>query len=245
MATIAIGDIHGNLPALNDLLGQLAPELGLGDTVVFLGDYIDRGPDSKGCVDAILAFQATAKAAVVCLVGNHEDWMLRTLHDHGRHSWLLGMEAFDTIGSYSGEAERILRDAASNAGAQLYLGPCELPYEAFFDILPRAHRQFFESLAAYHRTPDCVCTHGGLDPRGGPVDEQARKHLIWGAAGFPHDYHGAETIVYGHWNNGVLDHDGWPTPACVGATIGIDTIAHGVLTAMRLPDRRLFQTARH
>jgi serine/threonine protein phosphatase 1 len=46
MATIAVGDVHGNLQALNDVLDQLRDEAGPSDTVVFLGDYIDRGPDS-------------------------------------------------------------------------------------------------------------------------------------------------------------------------------------------------------
>jgi hypothetical protein len=49
MATFVIGDIHGNLPALTDLLGQVEPLLTRDDTLVFLGDYIDRGPDSRGC----------------------------------------------------------------------------------------------------------------------------------------------------------------------------------------------------
>jgi len=45
MSTIAIGDIHGNLRALEDLLNRIVPHIGSDDTVVFLGDYIDRGPD--------------------------------------------------------------------------------------------------------------------------------------------------------------------------------------------------------
>ena len=47
-------------------------ELGAADTVVFLGDYIDRGPDSKGCIDRILRFRAESRASVVALLGNHE-----------------------------------------------------------------------------------------------------------------------------------------------------------------------------
>ena len=132
MATIAVGDIHGNLPALTDILEQIRGESGQRDTIVFLGDYIDRGPDAKGCVDAILEFQRQVAAQVVCLMGNHEEWLLRTLHDSSRHSWLLGMEAFNTIRSYSPGAEQILREAATQAGAQLYLGGCALPYETFF-----------------------------------------------------------------------------------------------------------------
>jgi Calcineurin-like phosphoesterase. len=129
MATVAVGDIHGNLLALNDILGQLRSEITGGDTVVFLGDYIDRVPDSKGCVEAILGFQRNTSAEVVFLRGN--------------------------------------------------------PYQ------------------------------------------------------------GTETVAYGHWNNAEMDSQGWPTPRIVGSTIGIDTIAHGVLTAVRLPDRRLFQSAQY
>jgi serine/threonine protein phosphatase 1 len=51
MATIAVGDIHGNVVALDDLLACLRAGIEEDDTVVFLGDYIDRGPDAKGCVD--------------------------------------------------------------------------------------------------------------------------------------------------------------------------------------------------
>ena len=69
--------------------------------------------------------------------------------------------------------------------------------------------------------------------------------MIWGAGSFPDGYQGAEVVVYGHWDNAALDADGWPTPMIVGNTIGIDTISHGVLTGMRLPDRRVFQSARY
>lgn len=155
------------------------------------------------------------------------------------------MEAFDTIRSYSVDAARALRDAVSKAGPELYLGDCALPYEQFFDCVPQAHVRFFESLRSFYQSPDCVCTHGGLDPRVSGVQEQAREALIWGADGFPHQYLGAELVVYGHWNNVDLDGDGWPAPTIVGRTIGVDTIAHGVLTAIRLPDQRVFQSARY
>jgi len=245
MATIAVGDIHGNLAALRDLLDQIRGESGRGDTIVFLGDYIDRGPDSKGCVDAVLEFHRETEAEVVCLLGNHEDWLLRTWHDHRRHSWLLGMRAFDTIRSYSVEAVETLREAIANAGAELYVGHCELPYEVFFDGVPTDHLRFFESLRLSHRNADCVCTHGGVDPRVATFDQQTREALLWGASSFPTGYDGAETLVYGHWNNAVLRDDGWPAPRVVGLTIGIDTIRHGVMTAVRLPDRRVFQSGRH
>jgi serine/threonine protein phosphatase 1 len=245
MATIAVGDVHGNVAALDDLLRQLTGVVSQDDVVVFLGDYIDRGPSTKECINAILALEYDIEAEVVCLCGNHEDWLLRTLRDYRRHSWLLGMEAFDTIRSYSVDAARALRDAVSKAGPELYLGDCALPYEVFFDCVPQAHVRFFESLRSFYQSPDCVCTHGGLDPRVSGVQGQAREALIWGAGGFPSHYDGAETVVYGHWNNADLNIDGWPAPMVLGRTIGVDTIAHGVLTAIRLPDQRVFQSARY
>jgi serine/threonine protein phosphatase 1 len=245
MATIAVGDIHGNRPALNDLLDQILGEAAAGDTIVFLGDYIDRGRDTRGCVDAILEFQHDVRAEVVCLRGNHEDWFLRTMRDYCSHSWLLGMEAFDTIRSYSVEAERVLREAVSKAGAELYLGHCELPYDAFFDCVPQEHIQFFESLRLFHQSADCVCTHGGLDTHVARFEEQQQTALIWGAGSFPNGYEGAPVVVYGHRNNATLNDDAWPMPTILGRTIGIDTIAHGVLTAIRLPDQRMFQSARY
>jgi len=244
VATIAVGDIHGNRSALNDILGQISGRVGADDTVVFLGDYIDRGPDTRGCVDAILEFRRNVRAEVVCLLGNHEDWLLRTLRDHRRHSWLLGMEAIDTIRSYSLDAALVLSKAVSNARAELYLEHGSLPYEVFFDSVPQEHIRFFESLRLYHQSAECVCSHGGLDPRIDRLEEQSREALIWGAGSFPNGYEGTEPVVYGHWDNAVLT-AGWPTPAIVGRTIGIDTISHGVLTALRLPDRRVFQSARY
>jgi serine/threonine protein phosphatase 1 len=69
VATFAIGDIHGNVLALDDLLAKIIPEISPGDTVVFLGDYIDRGADSKACIERILDLRRTAKAQIVALMG--------------------------------------------------------------------------------------------------------------------------------------------------------------------------------
>src|SRR5262245_874946 len=172
MATIAIGDIHGYFPALDDLLGQIGDEVQDSDTVVFLGDYIDRGPNSRECVEAILEFRRERQAEVVCVCGNHGDWFLRTLRDYRRHSWLLGMEALDTILGYSPQAAQTLRDAASAAGLELITSPPALPYDLFFNHVPGRHVRVFETLVPYQRTADCVCVHGGLDPHVAPVQDQ-------------------------------------------------------------------------
>ena len=77
------------------------------------------------------------------------------------------------------------------------------------------------------------------------LEDQAVDALTWGTNGFPDSYRGTDMVVYGHWNNADVDSQGWPRPRFLGRTIGLDTISHGVLSALRLPDRRLFQSARH
>jgi serine/threonine protein phosphatase 1 len=242
VATIAIGDIHGQIELLNAVLELLQPELSTDDTVVFLGDYIDRGPASKACLDRILDFSASTQANVIGLLGNHEEWLLRTLQDPARHSWLLGMEAFDTIESYSHEAAAALRAAAQEAGSRLFLEQVPLPYQLFFDAVPPAHLTFLRGLRPYYESGDVLCVHGGVDASGRPVEQQSVKSLVWGTDGFQAEYGGTRWLVYGHWHNTKLDDSGRPVPTTIGRTIGIDTIDHGVLTALRFPDLSVFQS---
>ncbi len=245
MATVAIGDIHGNCRALNDLLSKVQCELQAEDTVVFLGDYIDRGPDTKGCIDRILEFRATVSATVVTLLGNHEDWLLRTLADPTRHSWVLGMEAFDTIASYSRQAAVELRSALEAAGPRLLTERVTLPYDLFFSTLPKSHLDFFRTLQLYLRSPDALCVHGGLDPSVLDLQQQTRDAFLWGSDDFPQNYLGQDLVVYGHWGDTQINSEGWPVPRIGAHTIGIDSIAHGVLTAIRLPGRIVLQSSRY
>jgi hypothetical protein len=69
--------------------------------------------------------------------------------------------------------------------------------------------------------------------------------MVWGTCRFVQGYQGMETIVYGHYSNAVLDANGWPQPVVHEHSIGLDTIKHGVLTAVRLPERRVFQSAQY
>jgi serine/threonine protein phosphatase 1 len=247
MATLAVGDIHGQRAALDELLATIGGSVVGGDAVVFLGDYIDRGPDSRGCVDDLLAFRDRLDGVdVVFLRGNHEDWFLKTLHDPRHHSWLLGMEALETIRSYSVEAADTIGRARRESGIGIYLGTTTVPYEAFFDVLPDEHRSFFEHLQPFVETPDCICVHAGVKVGGAATDAQMPNDFVWGGdSGFPDAYAGDKIVVYGHRNNAVLDERGWPAPRIAGRTIGIDTISHGVLTAIRLPDGQVMQSARH
>jgi serine/threonine protein phosphatase 1 len=244
MATVAIGDVHGNREALNDLLSRLEVELQPEDTVVFLGDYIDRGPDSKGCIDRILRFRAETPAAVVALLGNHEDSFLQTFEDPRRYSWLTVMQGLATVRSYSVAASDALEAAIAAAGPKLVLERVSLPYELFFKSIPAEHLVFFRGLKPYCRTSEAVCVHGGLDPQRGPVESQKREALLWGHANWPAQYAGPDVVIYGHYDDAELNADGWPEPAIGPASVGVDTISHGILTAFRLPERRIVQSTR-
>src|SRR5215471_8263808 len=166
MPTVAIGDVHGNLAALEDVLGLLLPELSQTDTLVFLGDYIDRGPDSRGCVERIIKLQESGPCSIVTLMGNHEQWMLKAMRNPRCHSWLLGMEAFATIESYSGKAAKVLRQSLEQDAMKVILEKHPPPYSTFFNELPSKHIGFFEGLQPFHRTSDVVCVHAGTDLEG-------------------------------------------------------------------------------
>jgi serine/threonine protein phosphatase 1 len=245
MASIGIGDVHGNLHALNDLLAQVESTVTPDDTVVFLGDYIDRGPDSCPVIQRIIHYCQESRASVVTLRGNHEDWLLKTMRDHTHHAWLLATNGYSTIESYSLAASEALREAVRNTDRDaLYGGTAALPYDVFFDAMAPAHTTFFEHLKLFHETPDGIFVHAGVDPEVKALELQSSFTLLMGTFYFLHNYCGPPVVVYGHHDNARLE-DGWPYPCINPWSIGIDTISHGVLTAVRLPDRKVFQSARH
>lgn len=169
MSVIAIGDMHGNSNALDDLLTRVIPELRPEDTLVLLGDYIDRGPDSKGCIERILRLRRESPFPVVTLMGNHEQWMLRSLNDNTRHSWLVAMDALETVKSYSEEIAINFQQALDEYGARLFTVRIPLPYCAFFAAMPPEHIEFFRQLQPYHRDEGVICVHGGVALEG-PLD---------------------------------------------------------------------------
>src|ERR1700737_4825668 len=95
--TIAIGDIHGCPAALAALVGAIA--LSLEDTLVLLGDYIDRGPDSRGVLDLVIAL--AERCRLVPLLGNHEEMLLAALEGKAELDFWSscgGMEAMISYG---------------------------------------------------------------------------------------------------------------------------------------------------
>ncbi|HEY8155006.1 MAG TPA: metallophosphoesterase family protein [Myxococcota bacterium] len=221
----AVGDIHGESEMLSELLGKLP--LGPGDRVVFVGDYVDRGPDSKGVVDKLIAFSQTH----VCefLLGNHESMFLDFLGWQG--SEYFGGDAFLMNGG-----DRTL--ASYDYFRQIGPGKPEF-------ALPRGHEDFFRRLKLYHREGDYLFLHAGIgrDLLGETDIDWALKRahtedLLWdrASADLPHAL--GVTIVYGH-TPGADFQVRWNPPF----SIGIDTgaVYGGRLTAIRLPDETLFQ----
>lgn len=241
MSTYAIGDVHGEADLLSKLLEQVEPHLTSADTLVFLGDLIDRGPDARGVLDQVLALRARAPCPVLGVLGNHEEWLLRTYRDRARHSWLVGMSGLTTVRSYSEPAAELLSEELQRAGVALLSGRASLSYEAFFDAVPRAHLDLLEGLVPFVRTPDVVCVHGGA-LSGLPVEAQAERDLVWGPTAFPEGYEGPDRLVYGHRGDGLVDAAGEAHPGVgpSGKTFGIDTVARGVLTCVRFPDLAVF-----
>ncbi len=167
----AIGDIHGCLSHLERLMEEIRPLLDpQEDTLVFLGDYIDRGPDPKGVVDLILQIKKEVRH-VVCLKGNHEDMFLDWVLNGRNYDLYLYNGGGSTIRSYSQDREF---------------------------HLPAEHLDFFTSLRLYYETDKYIFVHAGLKA-GVPLKEQDPQEMIWIREEFIYsNYDFGKLVVFGH-----------------------------------------------
>jgi serine/threonine protein phosphatase 1 len=222
----AVGDIHGELAKLEGLLAALP--LQSGDRLVFLGDYIDRGPQSAAVVSRLL--ELSREVDCIFLLGNHESMFLDFLGWKGRHYF--GGDAF------------LMNGGDRTLASYGFFGARNPDGKGF--ALPPAHADFYAACRISHREGDYLFVHAGLGERGlrgGDVDYALRmsrpEDLLWNrtTADLPHDL--GVTVIYGHTPRrdfGVR----WNEPF----SIGIDTGATygGPLTAIRLPDEQIFQS---
>lgn len=230
MAIYAIGDVHGCARTLDALLAAIAEDVaahdrrppGPTDTLVFVGDYVDRGPDAPGVLDRLLAFEAAAAGpAVVLLRGNHDQMMLDYALGTGDTElwWANGGRA--TLDAYAAR------------------GDLRIPPE-HVDLLRRTG-------LAYEPGGDAaefVCVHAGLDPHRTVADNIALADpavMLWTRAHLGTDLSLWERTV-------VCGHTPGPEPVSEPRLVRIDTGAcfHdrpglGTLTAVRLPERRFVQ----
>lgn len=167
----AVGDIHGRADLLGYLHGMIADDLADRPperaVVVYLGDYIDRGSDSRGVVETLIR-RPLAGVEAVHLMGNHEEFMLRFLEDPGvGQSWILnGGDA--TLASYGVAPPAYAADLVEMDRAR----------RSLVDNLPAEHLAFLRALGPCHVEGGYVFVHAGIRP-GRPIAEQAREDLLW------------------------------------------------------------------
>jgi serine/threonine protein phosphatase 1 len=167
----AVGDIHGRADLLQTLIAKVAADAaghpGTGKRLIYLGDYVDRGPASKTVIDLVLD-AAPPGIEVVALKGNHEEMMHRFLDDLsvGRTWMMNGGDA--TLESYGVETPSMFAGTAAFRQAQAQ-------FEA---RLPARHREFLERLRFSYTEGDYLFVHAGVRP-GVPLDEQRADDLLW------------------------------------------------------------------
>lgn len=188
----AIGDIHGQKAMLDDALARIDSDGGRDAQVVFLGDYIDRGPDSCGVVQTLIDGIAAGRNWIA-LKGNHDRYLPAFVEDPTYrdpkmrsdvtwfHSRIGGVA---TLASYGVDATD--------------LGALQNIHRAACAAIPEAHIAFLNSLPLLHVTDDLICVHAGIRP-GISLDAQDEEDLIWIREEFhddPRDH--GRLVVHGH-----------------------------------------------
>ena len=201
--TVVIGDIHGCLDSLNNLLELILPKA---DTLIFLGDYVNRGPDSQGVVERLLALQKH-HPRLITLKGNH-DFMFQQYFDGQESSLFLRVGGKETLASYG-----ILHSVSE-----------PLP------LLPATHIQFFRNLPLFFEDQHALYVHAGLEPNR-HITLQRPQWCLWAREKFINaSFQLGKPIIFGHTvfpRPYILDDK-------IGIDTG--AVYGGQLTALILPD---------
>lgn len=224
MNTFAISDIHGCHDELMALFARLPiePER---DRLVFLGDYVDRGPNSRKVVEQVMAWQARYPHWVF-LCGNHEDEMLKALRYNGRtHEWFdlwYGQGGRETLLSY--------------VPGRLDVHQARLLQAS--DLIPPDHLAWLDALPRYFEDDAYIYVHAGLRP-GKTPRETDPDDLIWIRDEFlDSDYDWGKKVIHGHTPTRNFE------PDVRRNRINIDTALcyspRNKLTAIELPAERFY-----
>jgi serine/threonine protein phosphatase 1 len=220
----AVGDIHGRLDLLEQLLDLIeADAQAQADAetrvLIFLGDYVDRGPECRGVVEKLVS-DLPQGFETHFLKGNHEAILLDFLQEAWRLDHWLQNGGETTMQSYGVDTERLARLGA----------PAEVWRQAFAEALPGAHLRFFKNLRLSVTFGDYLFVHAGVRP-GVPLKAQSEADLVWIRGPFlNHAGPFGKIVVHGH------------TPGAAAVVrsnrICIDTgaVFTGRLTALRLKD---------
>ena len=209
----AIGDIHGCLGKLKDLMSRIDIDR-QNNTLIFIGDYIDRGRFSKEVIDYVLHLQGKYKK-MVCLLGNHESMFLKYLEGVDEDIYLTN-GGINTLHSY---------------GISLHDD-----IETRKNKIPADHLVFFQSLRPYYEEGEYIFVHAGLNPDV-PLEEQGIYDLLWVRYEFIESENDiGKIVVFGHTPVGEK-------PLIRKNKIGIDTgvVYGGRLTCIELPDIKIYQ----
>jgi serine/threonine protein phosphatase 1 len=167
--TIAVGDIHGCSKALDALIEVIRPRIG--DTIVTLGDYIDRGPDSRGVIDRLI--ELGHRCHLVPLMGNHEEMLFEALEGSFPLEYFLGVGGDATLDSYG-------------PGRDL-------------SLIPEDHIHFLKGCLDFHETDAHFFAHAGYDPDL-PMAEQDGGMLRWNSLRdmTPGPHESGKVVIVGH-----------------------------------------------
>jgi serine/threonine protein phosphatase 1 len=226
----AVGDIHGRIDLFETLLDAIDDDLeslppGRQAALVLLGDYIDRGPDSRAVIELAASIAPEAGFEVTALRGNHEQTLLDFLDDAKEGPVWGEFGGLATLASYGVAPPRSRADPAEWEAAR----------EALQAALPLEHRRFLADLPLMQTYGDYVFVHAGLRP-GVPLAAQDPHDLMWIRDAFTAGgWRGPPAVVHGHSPVAEPVLDPW--------RINVDTGAYatGRLTAVRLEgtERRL------
>lgn len=216
---VAVGDVHGRLDLLEKLWPQIDAASRLSSarcrTLIFVGDYVDRGEQSRELIDRLLA--GFTGFDTVFLKGNHDETLLQFLADPTIGDAWRNFGGLETLRSY-GVAHPQTRDWSQTRSE-------------FAAAIPRAHLEFLKNLKLHVTIGDYIFVHAGLKPRV-PLEEQSETDLLWIREEFLES-----TVNFGR----VVVHGHTPTDAPVVRPnrIGIDTGAYitNNLTAVVLEER--------
>jgi serine/threonine protein phosphatase 1 len=213
-----VGDIHGRLDKLDELHRLIQEDVRQSPTaeiqVVYLGDYIDRGPDSAGVLQRLID-RPLGDLPTIHLMGNHEEMLLRFLdRPESGTSWFAAGAA-STVASYG---------LTWRGGGGLAAMAAELR-----DAIPPAHHEFLDELKLFFYRGDVFCVHAGIRP-GTAIAKQKQADLLWIRQPFLNSSSRSDVLV-------IHGHTPTPNgPEVRHNRIGIDTGAYytGVLTCLVL-----------